>query len=434
MMMKLITNGKIVLENKILEGEIKIVDDLILEIGKKLRRTEKYEVVDAKNNYVIPGFVDIHTNGSAGFDLTCGRYDPDKPGFVLNKKDYRNGIENALRFYLSKGTTKVLLSSISAPLQQTLNNFVKVADYKSDNSFLSRVLYGLYVEGSFIKDSQSRGAQNPKYFLQPNRTLINQIRRSSQNFIKIINLPPEWEGETNKIINALSKDGIVCTVGHSTSTADQTYSAISNGTILSTHFLNGPSSASFKPFNGGGMTEAILKSPEVYVELIPDGYHVDKSYVLDVIKRKGLDKVIAVTDNMFTSGMNNINEFNFLGIRGKLSDNKKYLFVKERPSALFGSVLTMDEAFSNLLNWFTCDEPGVWNHHHKAMSLENAILAAVGICSHNPANLLSLRNPNIKFGKIKKGYKADILIVGLHKEGKKTKLKIQQTFLEGNKI
>ncbi|MCX6170270.1 MAG: amidohydrolase family protein [Ignavibacteriales bacterium] len=432
--MKLITNGKIVLENKILAGEIRIVDDTIAEIGKKLRRDKKYEIIDAKNKYVIPGFIDIHTNGSAGFDLTCGRYDQDKHRFVLNKKDYRKGIENALKFYLSKGTTKVLLSSISAPLQQTLNNFAKVADYKSDDSYLSRVLYGLYVEGSFIKDSQSRGAQNPKYFLKPTRTLIDQIRKSSRDFVKIINLPPEWGGETNKIIKTISDEEIICTVGHSTATANQTYSAVLNGTILSTHFLNGPSSASFKPFNGGGMTEAILKSPEVYAEIIPDGYHVNKSYVLDVIKRKGLDRVIAVTDNMFIAGMKSINEFNFMGIRGKLSDNKKYLFVKERPSALFGSVLTMDEAFSNLLNWFSSDEPGVWNPLHRAMKFEEAIIVAVNMCSHNPANLLSMRNPNIRFGKIKKGYNADILIVDLHRKGKKTKMKIKETIFEGKKI
>jgi N-acetylglucosamine-6-phosphate deacetylase len=434
MIMKLIVNGKIVLKDKIINGEIKIVNDRIVEIGKRLRRNIKYEIIDAEKRYVIPGFVDIHTNGSAGFDLTCGSYDRKKLRFVLDKIDYRTGIESALKFYLRKGTTKVLLSGVSAPLKQTLSNFSQIALYKSENSFLSNVLFGIYVEGLFIKDSQSRGAQNPKYFLKPTRTLINQIRKASKNFVKLINLPPEWGGETNNIIKELSGEGIICAVGHSASTANQIFSAIDNGTILSTHFLNGPSSASFKPSNGGGVIEAILKSQEVYAEIIPDGYHVDKSYVLDVVKRKGYDKVIAVTDNMFVTGMKNINEFNFMGINGKLSENKKFLFVKEQPSALFGSVLTMDEAFSNLLDWFTSDEPGVWNHKHLAMKFEEAIIAAVKMCSHNPANLLALFDSNIMFGEIEEGYKADLLIVDLFKKRNKHKIKITDTFLNGEKI
>ena len=432
--MQLITNGNIVLGDKIVKGEIKIVGNKIVEIGKRFRKNGKYIITDAENRYVLPGFVDVHTNGSAGFDLSSGTYNAGEKNFIHNKNEFRKGFENALRFYLKTGTTKVLLSSIAAPLSQLHDNFSKVAEYKNLNSVLSKVLFGIYIEGSFIKDSNSRGAQNPKYFLKPSRKVINQMIKSAGDLVRIINLPPEWGTDIIKIINELNRNGIICCVGHSAATAEQIYSAAASGTILATHFLNGPSSASFKPFSGGGVIEAVLKLSEMYAEIIPDGYHVDKAYVLDVVKKKGFDKVIAVTDNMFVTGIKGVDEFNYMGIQGKFSTNKEYIYVKERPSALFGSVLTMDKAFSNLLNWFTKNESGVWNENHPAMDFEEAVIAAVKMCSTNPSNLLGKYSPQNKFGRIEEGYNADLIIVDIVEKSNHYITKIKDIFLGGNRI
>jgi len=61
----LITNGKIVTENEILIGyDLIIQDDIIKEIKRKgeINRSDFEEVIDAKNSYVAPGFIDIHSD------------------------------------------------------------------------------------------------------------------------------------------------------------------------------------------------------------------------------------------------------------------------------------------------------------------------------------------------------------------------------------
>lgn len=63
--MFLITNGKIVTENEILIGyDLVIQDDLIKEIKMEglINKSDFEEVIDAKNGYVAPGFIDIHSD------------------------------------------------------------------------------------------------------------------------------------------------------------------------------------------------------------------------------------------------------------------------------------------------------------------------------------------------------------------------------------
>lgn len=429
---KIIVNAKLVAAEKVFDGELRIAGGVIAEFGRRIKRKGSPEIIDAGGKYVMPGFVDIHSNGAAGFDISCGAYDKSTGTFSLSRENYFAALRKALRFYLAAGTTGVVLSSISAPLENLLASFGYIAAYKNSADKFSGVLQGIYVEGSFIKDSVSRGAQNPEYFIRPSAGIINKMQRSADGLVSIVNIPPEWR--SGDLIRKLTDAGIICAIGHSSAGGNEFAKAVESGAVLATHFLNGPSSASFKPFGGGGVVEAVLKSDDVFAEIIPDGYHVDKSYVLDVIARKGYEKVIAVTDSMFVVGLRRIKSFEFLGVEGAFGRNRDYIFVKERPNALFGSVLTMDRAFSNLLNWLTGDTGGVWNKKHKALPLDKAIVWASAMCSSNAAELLSRSGRNFNSGKIETGRKADLLIADVVKKKNLLSLKISGRFLAGEPV
>ena len=151
---------------------------------------------------------------------------------------------------------------------------------------------------------------------------------------------------------------------------------------------------------------------------------------MDLIKRKGIDKCIAISDSMFVTNMQNIKEYKINGIAGKLSGNGQYIHIagKENNNSLFGSVLTMDKAFENLLTWFTQPIEGIWNEKHEPHSFEDALLNASKMCSRNPANILGMNST----GSIEIGNVADLVIAAISKEKSSYKLKINNVLLGGN--
>jgi N-acetylglucosamine-6-phosphate deacetylase len=116
--MTVITNGKIILENKILQGfNLYIQDGIIVKISDQKPEGD-CDIIDASQNYVSPGFVDIHTHGAAGFDYCkCDEF----------------GVAKAADSQLKHGTTTVLPTITASSRQDTLfalSNVKKCMDKK----------------------------------------------------------------------------------------------------------------------------------------------------------------------------------------------------------------------------------------------------------------------------------------------------------------
>lgn len=441
----ILKNGKVLLPDGLKSIDIEVDDGSISKLEEDIRVSDNDRVVDCKGKYILPGFIDVHTNGIAGFDLTNGVYSLEYGNFDSGKDVYLNGLDNALKEYAKTGVTRAVLTSLASPINQLKQVFNFVDEYKNDhiNSPWKGVLEGLYVEGTFMKLIDFRGAHNPDYFYEPSIELFNELYNAAGGFIKVVNVVPEWGEPAFKLIKYLSGKNIVCAAGHTGAIGFQYEKAINNGLKLAVHFLNGPTGSSSKSLDGGGAVESVLKAQNMFVEIIVDGYHVDKSYVMDTIKRKGFDKVCAITDSMFAASFKKLKEFNVLGVNGVVSDNGEYLKIADREYALFGSMLTMDVAFSNVLTWLTTPIEGIWHAMHEPLDFEDAVIKASELCSKNPAITLGIYHPSsiqdktlLKnfTGSIEAGKSADIIVVGIDKKDENYRLKIDDVFVKGNQL
>lgn len=440
-----IMNGMILLPEGLRQGTIEIENGIIKDITQNSYNEKSTITIDAKDNYILPGFIDIHTNGIAGFDLTNGVFNLESGRFILEEENYIKGLDNALNEYARTGVTSAVLTSIASPLDQLKQVFRFVYNYKQNhiNSPWKEVLNGIFIEGTFIKLKDYSGAQNPDFFNEPSIQLFETLQESAGGLIKIVNIVPEWGEPAINLIKYLASRNIICAAGHTGALGCQYDKAIKNGLKLAVHFLNGPTGSSYKSFDGGGAVENVLRASDMFVEIIVDGYHVDKSYVMDIIKRKGFNNVVAITDSMFAAAFKGLNEFNMLGINGSISENKEYIHIKDREYVLFGSMLTMDIAFSNVLTWLTSPVKGIWHELHQPLEFEDALIKASSICSKNPAKVLGIFSPienkhnreKISYtGSIERGKNADLIIANIEKNDSGYKLEINNVFVKGNKI
>ncbi len=427
----LLKGGRVVLQSKIEQLDLLIRDGIIAELGSDLR--SEGSVIDLSHRTILPGFIDIHHHGANGFDFTFGNYDAEQDQFKVEEENFAEGLDGSLSFSLSTGTTGLLLTTMAAPLDDLMTSLKLLRDCHKV-PLVDKMVIGVNLEGTFLKDPAFAGAQNPAFFQTPSLDLVRKLQRISGDQIRIINIPPDHGEHALEIIKQLVEDGVVIAGGHTGAYGDTFRLAVDAGLSLGVHFLNGPSRHSAKGFHGGGAEEAMLQSDQVSLEIIADGYHVHPAYFLDVLARKGADRVVVITDSMFASGCTGISKFSLIGLTGQVSPDGRYLTMLGKEDTLFGSVLTMEQAFQNVVRWLTTGGPGNWHRMHQGYSFDNALILASQICSTNAARLIGCYETVDNMpgrGDIQTGKRADLVIFS---GDSAQELKVDSVFLAGELV
>jgi N-acetylglucosamine-6-phosphate deacetylase len=327
------------------------------------------------------------------------------------------------------GVTGFYIGTWASPVENLRYCFAQLYNYlsKPQTGAGARLLGGL-LEGSFINPRMA-GAQNPDLVLEFTTDSFDSI--DDKGSIKLANVVPDFGQAGYELIEHLTNKGVVVGAGHCNATCEQIEEAIRAGLKYFIHFTNGPTGGSYKPFHGGGAIEAVLKSDELYAEQILDGYHVNPAYVRDILKRKGPDRIIGVTDCLFAAG-SQVKQFTGGGIRGALSESGEYFQVVEKPGTLFSSNLTMSRGFTNLINWLSADMQGIWNRRHEPMQLDQALVTTAKILSTNPC-VLTQRDKD-GYGSIVDGAKADLCVLDITGLPGEYKVTLERTIVDGDTV
>lgn len=401
------------------------VRDGIIDLTSK--QIECDETIDLAGAYVLPGFIDIHFHGYGGFSFTAGKYDIDKGSFDASDAVYESGFDMLSRTLAQFGVAGYYISTWAAAVERLQRCYGLLADYmdkRKKHSIGTKLLGGL-LEGCFFKPELA-GAQNPEYLLEPDEKAFDKINEAGS--IKLVNVAPDFGQASIRLTEYLTRKDIIVGAGHTNATCEQFERAVKAGLKYCIHFTNGPTGGSYKPFDGGGAIEAVLKSNDIYAELIADGYHINPAYIRDIIARKGVERIIGITDAAFFAGTK-MKQVNMHGVLAKVSDNGQYIRVVGRENTLASSNLTMDRAFGNMLNWLTSDMEGIWNQSHKAVDFEQAMMDCARIYSTNPCELLGLTNDG--FGRITDGAKADICVLDISGSQGNYKTEVKMTVVDG---
>jgi N-acetylglucosamine-6-phosphate deacetylase len=332
------------------------------------------------NYYLVPGFIDLHIHGAHGHDVMDGSEE------ALHK------ISHALA---EEGVTGFLATTMTADNDYIENILKIIASIKPDST--SAKILGAHLEGPFIA-KEKMGAQMGEKIQLPDVSLMKHWQKVAQGTIKIVTLAPELPGAI-PLIKALRDMGIVASVGHTNATYDETCAAIAAGCTHATHLFNAMRGLHQRE---PGAVGALLLSEEVIAELIADGVHLHPAILQLILRLKGKDRLVLITDAMRAKCMGN-GQYELGGQPVFVQDN----LAKLSDGTLAGSVLRLPEAIKNMVKFSEC-------------SLADAIYMA----ATNPARVLGLEGSK---GSIAVGKDADLVVMD-------AELGVQFTMREGREV
>lgn len=320
--------GKFVLPSKVAGPGYLVVDN-----GKfgfySDEKPEGMDIVELGDRWVAPGLVDTHIHGFHNHATT----DRDA-----------SGINDASLALAKLGTTAWLPTTFTDDVQAIGEQCASIyeADTMRDEGFLGARIPGIYLEGPFFTEKH-KGAQNPKYLMAPNYDDFAAWQAKAHGLIKKSALAPEYP-EAPAYVAKLAAEGVVTALGHSDATYAQTMRSVEAGATVFVHTYNGMRGLHHRE---PGVVGTAMITPDTYAELICDGRHVVPGACEALVRAKGWDHVVLVTDCLACGGMP---EGNYMsgGLPVVLKDGLCWL---ADMSAIAGSVLTLAQGVKNMVDW-----------------------------------------------------------------------------------
>lgn len=267
---------------RILRGDTLVHNDILLiRDGKILdpeyvffveKNTPDLEI-DCGNQIIAPGFIDTQLNGAFGKDFTN---ETENVEANLNEVSYK---------LLKYGCTSYCPTIVSSQREtyEKIIPKIKRTDPKTSDNLGANVL-GIHLEGPFISKDKI-GAHD----INALRTFENGIKSlqdvygsldSLKSNCSIITLAPELEN-SNEIIEYLTKNNIVVSIGHTMATLSEGENAVRHGARFITHLFNAMSSFHHRDPHLVGLlsNKDFVKEQKIFYGIISDLVHTHPSAV-----------------------------------------------------------------------------------------------------------------------------------------------------------
>ncbi|MFF2242774.1 N-acetylglucosamine-6-phosphate deacetylase [Arthrobacter sp. NPDC058130] len=263
------------------DGWVEFDDGRIIATGsggswRVLAGLEAAEVVDGGEGWLTPGLIDIHSHGGGGASFEDG---PDS-------------VAAALAMHRYHGTTRSVLSLVTADLEQLKRRLGAVADLTAEDE----TILGSHLEGPFL-NPRHKGAHDPSLLRNADCAAVEALLEAGRGTICQITLAPELPGGI-RAVSSFVEEGIAVAVGHTDADYATAREAFDAGASILTHAFNAMNGLHHRE---PGPVGAAMGTPHVTLEVVNDGVHVH-SDVVRIAFDAAPGRIALVTDAMAAAG------------------------------------------------------------------------------------------------------------------------------------
>jgi N-acetylglucosamine-6-phosphate deacetylase len=274
----------------------------------------------------FPGLFDLQVNGFAGVDFNAPDLRAEQVSVALDR----------LR---AVGVTRVLPTIVTSPFE-SFSSCARVLARVTD-----RAIAGIHMEGPYISPEDGfRGAHPRASVTAAGVDDFDRRQEAAGGRIVLVTLAPEVAGAL-PLIEHLVKFGVRVAIGHTDASPGQIADAVAAGATMSTHLGNG--CAATLPRHPNVVWEQ-LAADSLAASFIVDGHHLPPSTVKAMMRAKGADRTMLVTDATAAAG-SVPGRYRIGGIECELGADGRVSLAGT--PFLAGSSLTLDQAVANTVRF-----------------------------------------------------------------------------------
>lgn len=363
-MLTQIINGKILTPTGWLDGGSLILNDSkILEIANSDLPRVGATIVDAKGDYIVPGFVAMNVHGGGGGSFKEG-----------TKEDY----DAAIATHLKHGATSIYPTIYTTKVDKIYKSAQICEDFIKEGN---TPVKGLHIAGPYFNPQMVKSFNGVR---NPDSNEYNQILNDF-TCIKRWDISPEIEGACD-MAKELKKRGILPAISHTKAEFEEVKLAFENGFTHVAQLYNAmPGFHKRGEYKYEGTVESAFLIDDMSVEVIADGKHLPSTILKLVYKLKGVEKMCLVTCAL-----------KYAAYDGKIADNYKFIVEDglckfKDQTTLAGSTATSDTLIKVMVK-------------NVGIPLEDAVRMA----SETPAKVMNIWN---RVGSFEEGKDADVVLL-----------------------
>lgn len=274
-----ITNARVFDGTDFHNGKAVIVRDSKVDAIVESRHIpENIAVIDAGNQILAPGLIDVQVNGGGGI--------------LLNDEPNVDGIRAIMEAHRKYGTTAMLPTLITDHRDKMEAAIMAVTD--AINQEVPGIV-GIHLEGPYL-NAERKGVHDANIIRPMEGDAIDLLTRLPNGRI-LVTMAPEKAAKGT--IKKLADRGVLVCAGHTAGTYNHVQAAIAEGMRGFTHLFNAMSPMTHRE---PGVAGAAMADDSTWCGLIADGYHVHPAVLKVAIHAKAKSKIMLVTDAMPTVG------------------------------------------------------------------------------------------------------------------------------------